>query len=86
MRNNFGLLLTMASQAGCEIVNSEVAGSIPTAFCKRKKGISHAQEPAKPNQFKQRCEQYDHCKVTPIPKKSEVKLDTGKLIGVPDII
>ena len=36
--------LTMASQAGCEIMNSEVAGSILTVFPVRKKGIFVFQE------------------------------------------
>ena len=42
--------LTMASQTGCEIMNSEVAGSILTVFpvTRKRRILSHVQEPVKP--------------------------------------
>ena len=58
--------LTMASQTGCEIMNTEVAGSILTAFLvyqvKEKKGLSHVQEPAKLNPLKNDKSNTNHCK------------------------
>ena len=44
----------MASTAGREVMNSEVAGSILTVFPqkKKKKGFSHVQEPVKLNNLK----------------------------------
>ena len=48
--------ITMASQTGCEIMDSEVAGSILTVFAvkkkRKKKGFSHVQEPVQLNHLK----------------------------------
>ena len=47
----------------------------------------HVLEPVKLTDLKQRREQYDHCEShSKKVQKSEVKLDAGNLIGVPDII
>ena len=61
----FVYFLTMASTAGCEIMNSEVAGSTLTVFpVKRKNGILSFMFKNLWNSttWKQRWEQYDHCK------------------------
>ena len=79
----------MASQTVCDIMNSDVASSILTVFPvkrKKKERFSHVQEPVKLNQLKTLMRAIRSLQVTPIPKKSEVKMDTGYLIGVPDII
>ena len=77
--------LTMASQTGREIMNSEVAGSILTVFPakKRRKGIFSSSRTCKNSTwFTYYCSYNDESntvrslQVTPIPKKSEVKLDT----------
>ena len=69
------------------MMNSEVAGSILTVFAvKIKKRFPHVQEPAKLNCLKTSMRAVRSLQVTPISKISEAKLDTGYLIGVPDII
>ena len=61
--------LTMASQIGCDFMNSEVAGSIFTVFpVKRKKGISRVQEPVKLTNFIAVMRALRSLQVTPIPK------------------
>ena len=72
--------------------SSKVAGSILTVFPVKKKKrkkrevFSYVQEAVKLTHSKTTMRAIRSLQVTPIPKKSEVKLDTGYLIGVPDII
>ena len=74
----------MASTAGGEIMNSEVAGSILTVLpVKRKKVFAHVQEPVTPNHLKTTIRAIRSLTVTPIPK---IALNTGYLLGVLDII
>ena len=79
--------LTMASQTGCEIMNSEVAGSILTVFPRKrkKKGFFHVQEPAKLNHLKTMMRAMYRI-IASHSNTEKVALDTGYLIGVPDII
>ena len=58
----------MASQTGRETMNSEIAGSILTAFPVRKKGLSHVKEPVKLNHLKTTMRAIRSFQVTPIPK------------------
>ena len=60
----------MASQTGCEIMNSEGAGSILTVFPvkRKKKGFSDVQEPVKLNHLKTTMRAMRSLQVTPIPK------------------
>ena len=76
----------MASQTGCEIMNSEVAGSILAVFpVNRKKGIiSCLKEAVKLTHSKTTMGEIRSLLVTQKAKRSGVKLDTGYLIGVPD--
>ena len=69
-------------------MSSEVAGSILTVFSgKKKEGLSHIfQEPVKLNHLKTAMRAIRSLQDTPIPKKLEVELDTGYVLGVPDII
>ena len=74
----------MASQAGCEIINSEVVGSIPTVIpIKEKKRISHVQEPVKFTHLNND-ESITIIAIHSNTEKSWVKWDAGNLIGVPD--
>ena len=78
-------------------MNSEVAGSILTVFPrqslgrekkKKKRGFSHVQEPVKLNHLKNNDESknvYDRI-IASHSNPEKVALDTGYLIGVPDII
>ena len=78
----------MASTAGREIMNSEVAGSILTVFPrqrKKKKGFSHVQEPVKLNHLKTTMRAMYRI-IASHSNPEKVALDTGYLIGVPDII
>ena len=78
--------LTMASQTGCEIMNSEIAGSIFTVFPRKKRHLfSHVQEPAKLNPLKTTMRALDRI-IASHSNTEKVALDTGYLIGVPDII
>ena len=52
----------------------------------KKKGLSHVQVPVRLNHLKTTMRAIRSLQVTPIPRKSEVKLDTGHFIGVPGII
>ena len=67
---SFVFLLIMASQTGCEIMNSEVAGSILAVFpaVKRNTEFSHVQEPVKLNHLKTTMGAIRSLQVTPIPK------------------
>ena len=79
----------MASQTGCEIMNSsEVAGSILTVFPrkkKKKKGLSRAQEPVKFNHLKTTTGVMYRI-IASHSNTEKVAFDTGDVIGVPDII
>ena len=76
----------MASQAGCEVMNIEVAGSILTVFPrKRTKGFSHGQEPVKLNHLKTTMRAMYRI-IASHSNTEKVALDTGYLIGVSDII
>ena len=63
-------VLTMASQKGREIIDSEVAGSILAVFpaVKRNTEFSHVQEPVKLNHLKTTMGAIRSLQVTPIPK------------------
>ena len=78
----------MVLQTGCEIMNSEVAGSILTVFPRKrrqKKGFSHVQEPVKLNHLKRTMGTIYRI-IASHSNTEEVALDTGYLIGVADII
>ena len=80
--------LTMASTAGCEIMNSEVSGSILTVFTRKrksKKGIFSRQKPAKLNHLKTAMRAI-YRTVASHSNTEKVALDPGYLIGVPAII
>ena len=67
-------------------MNSEVAGSILTVFFSRKKkGFSHVQEPVKLNHFKTTMRAMYRI-IASDSSTEKVALDTGYVIGVPDII
>ena len=65
-------------------MNSEVAGSILTIFPRKKKGFSHVQ-PVKLNHLKTTMRAMYRI-IASHSNTEEVALDTGYLIGVPDII
>ena len=79
----------MASQTGCEIMNSEVAGSILTVFPRhgaqeKKKGIFSRSRTCKTQPLKNNDESNRIIASHSNPEK--VALDTGYLIGITDII
>ena len=78
----------MASSQVCEIMNSEIAGSILAVFPVRRKikAFLMSQAPVKLNQLKTTMRAIRSLQVTPMPKTPEVKFGTGDLIRVPDII
>ena len=78
----------MASQTGCEIMNGEDRGFDPHRHSRKKrlKEFSNVQEPVKQNHVYRNNDvssTIDRCKLLEYRK---VVLDTGCLVGVPDII
>ena len=76
----------MASTAGREIMNSEVAGSILTVVRKKKKMMFSCSTTCKTQPLQNNDESNTIIASHSNTEKSEVKLDAGYLIGVPDII